>query len=193
MSRDRLPPIPPEQWTVEQRRAAEEVLRGPRGALVAPFVPLLRSPALMGHTQRLGEYLRYRSALEPRLSELDILVTARRWLQAVEWAIHAPIALRVGLSPDTVRAIGEGRRPAAMRDDEAVVHDFCSELHRDGSASDATWAEAVRRFGEHGTVDLVGITAYYTFLALVMNAARTDPPPAAPTAPWLVDGAAPGR
>src|SRR5438034_1392001 len=46
---DRLPPIPATDWTETQRREAEAIVRGPRGALVSPFVPLLRSPELMGH------------------------------------------------------------------------------------------------------------------------------------------------
>jgi 4-carboxymuconolactone decarboxylase len=36
----------------------------------------------------MGEYLRYRSAIGTRLTELAILVTARHWSQPVEWAIH---------------------------------------------------------------------------------------------------------
>jgi hypothetical protein len=66
MSTDRLPPIPPEDWTPAQRLEAEAIIRGPRGALVSPFIPLLRSPELMAHDQRMGEYLRYRSADERR-------------------------------------------------------------------------------------------------------------------------------
>src|SRR5574343_1943593 len=97
---DRLPPLPPETWSQEQRSEARQVIDGPRGALISPFVPLLRSPELMGHAQRMGEYLRYRSALGLRLSELAILVTARQWSQQVEWAIHAPIAQRAGGAQD---------------------------------------------------------------------------------------------
>ena len=92
MSADRLPPLPPAAWSDEQRREAQPIIDGPRGALVSPFVPLLRSPELMGHAQRMGEYLRYRSAVGTRLSELAILITAQHWSQPVEWAIHAPIA-----------------------------------------------------------------------------------------------------
>jgi len=152
------------------------VIRGPRGALIAPFVPLLRSPELMGHAQRMGEYLRYRSAIGLRLSELAILLTAHAWSQPVEWAIHAPIAQREGIAPETIAAIENGRRPATLADDEAVVYDFCIELHRDKAISDTTWARAVERFGEQGTVDLIGINGYYTLLAMVMNAARTPLP-----------------
>ena len=68
MSADRLPPIPPAEWSEAQRRYAEEIIDGPRGALVAPFVPLLRSPELMAHAQRMGEYLRFRSALSASAS-----------------------------------------------------------------------------------------------------------------------------
>jgi len=176
MNEDRLPPLPPHAWSDAQRREAEEVIRGPRGALISPFVPLLRSPELMGHAQRMGEYLRYRSAIGLRLSELAILITAHAWSQPVEWAIHAPIALREGISADTIAAIERGRRPSALADDEAVVYDFSIELQRDRAVSDSTWQRAIDHFGEHGTVDLIGINGYYTLLAMVMNAARTAVP-----------------
>ncbi|MEO8922762.1 MAG: carboxymuconolactone decarboxylase family protein [Caldimonas sp.] len=176
MSSDRLPPIAAPQWSDAQRRGAEEIIGGPRGALVAPFVPLLRSPELMTHAQRMGEYLRYRSAIGQRLSELAILVTARHWSQPVEWAMHAPIALREGIAASIVDAIANGQRPTAMSADEAAVHDFCVELHRDKTVSDATWADAVARFGETGVVDLIGINGYYALLSMVMNAARTPAP-----------------
>ena len=176
MTADRLPPIPPEHWSQAQRREAEAIMRGPRGALVSPFVPLLRSPELMGHAQRMGEYLRYRSAIGLRLSELAILVVACHWSQQVEWAIHAPIALREGIAAESVAAIARGGRPATMPDDEAAVFDFCSELNRDKAVSDGTWARAIVRFGEQGTVDLIGLVGYYTMLAMLMNAARTPVP-----------------
>jgi 4-carboxymuconolactone decarboxylase len=78
----------------------------------------------------MGEYLRYRSAIGVRLSELAILVTAREWNQQVEWAIHAPIAAQVGMPPDVIGAIARRERPAGMLVDESVVHDFCIELHQ---------------------------------------------------------------
>ncbi len=173
---DRLPPIPPDRWTDDQRRCAEEIIDGPRGALISPFVPLLRSPELMAHAGRMGEYLRYRSAIGLKLSELAILVTSRHWSQPVEWAIHAPIALREGVAAATVDAIAAGRRPDAMPDDEAEVHDFCIALHREQRVGDALWDAVVRRHGEAGAVDLIGLNGYYALLAMVMNVARTPVP-----------------
>jgi 4-carboxymuconolactone decarboxylase len=153
------------------------VIDGPRGALYGPFVPLLRSPELMAHAQRMGEYLRYRSAIGTRLSELAILVTARQWHQQVEWAIHAPIAAQEGIRPAVIEAIARRVPPAGLAEDEQAVYDFCTELHERKRVSDATYDAALRLFGEQGVVDLMGLNGYYTFLAMVMNAAQCAPPP----------------
>ena len=174
MSADRLPPIPPEQWTEAQRREAEAMIAGPRGAVLAPFVPLLRSPELAGLMQRLGGYLRYRSAMGPRLTELAILVVARHYAQPIEWTIHVPIALREGIAPATIDAIERGQRPSDAPEDDILVHDFCHELLQGrGQVGDALWARATERLGEPGVVDLIATCGYYGMLALVMNAART--------------------
>ena len=178
MTQDRLGPISTEQMTLEQQDAARAVIEGPRGALYGPFVPLLRSPELMGHAERLGEYLRYRSAIGTRLSELAILITARQWDQQVEWAIHAPIAAQAGISAEMIDDVAHGRRPGAMTEEEAAVHDFSLELQRDKRVSDRTYGNALALLGERGVVDLMAINGYYTFLAMVMNAAQTAPPSA---------------
>jgi 4-carboxymuconolactone decarboxylase len=180
---DRLGPLGLDRMTAEQRAAAQAIIDGPRGALYGPFVPLLRSPELMANAQRMGEHLRYRSAIGTRLSELAILVTAREWNQQVEWAIHAPIAAQSGIAFETIAAIAARATPPSMHADEAAVYRFCIELHRQKRVSDATYATALALFGEHGVVDLMGINGYYTFLAMVMNAAQT----AAPAAPgWTL-------
>lgn len=173
---DRMPPIPPAQWTEAQRREAQPIIDGPRGALVSPFVPLLRSPELMGHAQRMGEYLRYRNALGLRLSELAILIAARHWSQQVEWAIHAPIALAQGIAQTTIDAIAHATVPTELDRDQQAVYDFATELLRTQAVADATYARTLSRFGEQGIMDLVGTLGYYSLLAMVMNVARTPAP-----------------
>ncbi|MDB5937162.1 MAG: carboxymuconolactone decarboxylase [Massilia sp.] len=177
---DRLGPLDVAHMTPPQRAAAQAIIDGPRGALYGPFVPLLRSPELMENAQRMGEHLRYRSAIGTRLSELAILVTAREWNQKVEWAIHAPIAAQNGIAPDVIAAIAARRKPAGMGADESAVYEFCIELHQLKRVTDTTYAAALALFGEHGVVDLMGINGYYTLLAMVMNAAQT----AVPASDW---------
>jgi 4-carboxymuconolactone decarboxylase len=172
---DRLPPLDPSALTDAQRRAVAELTAGPRGGVIGPFVPLLRSPELLTHAQRTGEYLRYRSAIGTRLSELVILLIARYWSQQVEWSIHVPIAAAAGIADATIAAIAAGRRPSTLTDDESIVYDFCFELNVSQDVGDATFERARARFGEQGVVDLLGLNGYYTFLAMVMNGAHTAP------------------
>jgi len=173
---DRMPAIPFEKMTDLQMKYAEEIIRGPRGALYGPFVPLIRSPELMDRAQRVGEYLRYKSAIGTKLSELVILITARQWTQQVEWAIHEPIAVKSGIKGEIVSAIADGRYPTGMSTDEQIVYDFCTELHVNKSVSDATYERALKRFGEQGVIDILGINGYYTFQAMIMNGTRTAVP-----------------
>jgi 4-carboxymuconolactone decarboxylase len=80
----RMPPIPEGQLSPEQSKAVADIVAGPRGSLVGPFIPLLRSPDFMNRLQKTGEYLRFNSTFETRLSELAILITARAWSQNFE-------------------------------------------------------------------------------------------------------------
>jgi 4-carboxymuconolactone decarboxylase len=176
MAIDRFPPIVPESWSDEQRAAAQEIIDGPRKALLSPFIPMLRSPELLTHAQRMGEYLRYRSAVGLRISEWVILIVAQHWGQPVEWAIHCPIALHEGVSEKAVKALASGRYPEEMSDDEKVAYHFSTELLKERCVSDVTWAEAINCFGEQGVMDLIGINGYYAMLAMTMNACRTAVP-----------------
>src|SRR6476659_8618624 len=152
-AQDRMPPIPADKLTDAQRRAIDE-FKAARGADISgPFVPLLRSPEVMTRARAMGDYLRYKSSLPPRLSEFVILLTARRWTQQYEWNAHQAIALQAGVSREIVNAIAEGRRPDGMSAEQDVLYTLWDELHRNQSVSDATYARAVAKVGEAGVVD----------------------------------------
>ncbi len=173
---DRLPLPPDEQLTAEQRAAVAEISAGPRGGVIGPFAPLLRSPQLMTRLQKVGEHLRFSSPLDRRLFELTILYVSRWWDQDFEWSYHHPLALEAGLDPAIADAIGEGRRPEEMDPAAAAVWDLLDELHRTRQVSDATYARALAELGDAGVVEVVGTAGYYTTLAMVMNVARTPVP-----------------
>ncbi len=179
---DRLPPLPVEQMTAEQRAAAAEISSGPRGAVIGPFAPLLRSPELMTRLQKVGEYLRFESRLDRRLFEMTILYVARWWDQQFEWTFHHPLALEAGLDPAVADAIAEDRRPEGMDAAAEAVWDLLDELHRTRRVSDDTYARALAELGEVGVVEVVATAGYYTTLATVMNTART-PAPGGPLLP----------
>lgn len=173
---DRMPEIPADRLTPAQKQAADEFLAARKTPVFGPFVPLIRSPELMTAARGMGDYLRYKSTLEPRISEFVILIVAREWTQDLEWQVHQPIALKAGLKPEIVQAVADGRRPGNMAEDEEIAWEFGAELHHHKQVSDATYARALARFGEQGVMDLAGINGYYTLLAMAMNTARTAPP-----------------
>lgn len=172
---DRMPPLEREQMDEAQRAAADELIAGPRKAVKGPFIPMLRSPQLMARLQKVGEYLRFDSALPTRLNEFATLIVARAWSQQFEWFVHAQAALKAGTSPASVAAIREGRRPLDMSDDEALVHDLVVELIANRGLADASYAHAVGRFGERGVIDLVALVGYFATICWVLNVAHTPP------------------
>lgn len=172
----RFPAIPPERMSPEQRAVADAIAGGPRGGLRGPFNALLRSPVLADRFQRVGEYLRFNSSIPPALNEFAILITAREWSAQYEWYAHHRLAMQAGLSPAIAQAVAEGRRPEGMSEDEALVYDFCTELHRTRTVSDATFERAKARFGEQGVIDLIGVSGYYVAVAMVLNVAQVPLP-----------------
>ena len=184
-AQSRMPPIPPDKMSEAQKKAAAE-FEAARGPLSGPWAVMLRSPEMVNRARSLSDYLRFKGSLPPRLSELVILITAREWTQQYEWNGHHALAMKGGLNSEIAKAVAEGRRPERMADDEAALYDFCMELHHSRSVSDATYARALAKFGEQGLIDAIGLSGWYTLVAMVLNTARSPLPPGVtpPLAPF---------
>ena len=157
--------------TPEQRAVAAEISAGPRGEVRGPFIALIHNPELARRLQRLGEHLRWQGRLPPKLKELAVLVTARRWSCQHEWVMHSKLALEGGLSPQVVEAIQQDKEPAGMSDEEKVVYRFCREVHATGRAGDEAFEAIQKRFGLDGALELIALNGYYTLMAMVLNTA----------------------
>lgn len=172
LAQDRMPPIPKDKMTAELQKVASA-----RGNLVGPWVPLSRSPEVMGLMMDMRSHVASRSLLSPQLTEIPILIAAREWTQQFEWNAHEAIAAKAGLKPEIISAIKEGRRPAQMTADEESLYDLCTELQRTKSVSDITYNRALKALGgEDKIVEAVALQGYYALLAMVMNTARTPLP-----------------
>ncbi len=166
----RIPLFPLEHMTVEQRRVYDAMVAGPRGMVVGPMRAALHRAELADKWQQLGEILRYRTSLPPRLSELAILITARHWSSQLEWQQHAPAALKGGLSPAVIEALRCERHPRFENADEEAVYDYCIELHEKQSVNDDTYRRALDAFGVLGVVDLTALIGYYSMVAMTLIA-----------------------
>jgi 4-carboxymuconolactone decarboxylase len=184
--------LEPDEMSQAQRDLVRSIQSGPRasvqgsaanqagGSVGSPFNVLLRSPELGEDLQRVGSYIRFKSVLGPKLTELAILVTARHWSAQYEWYAHHRLAMQAGLAPAIADDIAHGRRPSAMAPDEEAVYQFSRELHEDKRVSDATYATVRERFGEQGVMDLIAVNGYYSLVSMVLNVDRTPIPGGAP-------------
>ena len=166
----RLSELDPATLSAEQTAIRDAIIAGPRGRVEGPLKVWLHSAGLADTAQKLGAFCRYGTSLEPRLSELAILVTGRVWTAQFEWSVHKPIALKAGLSESVVEAVRARQTPPFEHEDERVVHDIAQALHVHRKLPDALYAEGVRVLGETGLVELVGILGYYTLISMTINA-----------------------
>jgi 4-carboxymuconolactone decarboxylase len=173
---ERFPEIPLDKMTPEQRTVAEAIMSGPRGGMRGPFNAWLRSPVVADRLQKVGEYVRFNSSLDKRLNEMAICMTAQYWGSQYEWYAHAPLALKAGLDPAVLKSIAEGKKPDNMKDDEAIVWEFTTQLRRDHNVDDAIYAKALDKFGERGITDLIAVNGYYDVVSMTLNVARVAPP-----------------
>ena len=172
----RFPQLAVERLTDEQRPVAEHILKVSSVGLAGPYNPLLRSPLLADRMVSLLDYLRFNTSLPRRLNEFAILIQARLWTSQVEWVAHYPLAIKAGLAQSVADDLKEGRRPAAMQPDEAVVYDFCMELSTTHRVSDATFARAKATMTEQQIVDLIAVSGTYVTIAMMLEAGQEPAP-----------------
>jgi 4-carboxymuconolactone decarboxylase len=173
---ERMSEIPLDKMTPAQRTVADTIMSGPRKGMSGPFNAWLRSPELADRLQKVGEYVRFNTSLDKRLNEMAIIMTAQYWGSQYEWYAHAPLAIKAGLDPEIVAALGAGRKPEKMKDDEAIVWEFTTQLRQNHEVDDALYGKAVEKFGENGVMDLVAVNGYYDVVSMTLNVAHVAPP-----------------
>ena len=176
-AQDRMPPIPADKQTAAQKKAVTDY-KALRGADLTgpPWSVILRDPDLIVPSLELRLHNQRNSALSAKLTEFAIMIAAREWTNNYEWNAHSTLAKNAGLSEAILAAVGDGRRPPGMTEEEDVVYDFCTELLHNKSVSDPTYARMLAKFGEPGIVEAASLEGYYTYLSMIMNTARSPMP-----------------
>ena len=165
----RIPELSREGLEAEGQQLYDHILAA-RGSIAGPFRVWLYSPEFTRRATQLGEFLRCRTSLSPRLSELVILITARCQASEAEWAIHEPLARKAGLPDDLIEALQANRRPAFAEPEEEALYDFCQQLHRTHTAEEATLRRLLDALGNKAAVEVTGLCGYYTMVAMTLNA-----------------------
>jgi 4-carboxymuconolactone decarboxylase len=171
MQSPRLAKLDENNLTADQRALADSIKSGPRGQfkMSGPFAIYLHAPTFGELAQKLGGHLRFKTGVSPRLSEFAILCTAHHWKAQYEWAMHAPMAEKAGLKPETIRDIQAGRAPKKAPRDEMAIYAFVKELYATRRVSTANYNRVKKLLGDAGVVELVGILGYYAMVSMTLN------------------------
>jgi len=141
-----------------------------QGGLVGPFNAFVHAPGVGRHLSALGARLRYRTSIEPRLSELAIITVGASWKAEFEWWAHAGIARGHGVSDAVIDAIAAGSVPPFQAEDERIVYAVARQLTSDGTVDGEIYSAAARLLGDDGMVELVALCGYYTLISYLLNA-----------------------
>jgi 4-carboxymuconolactone decarboxylase len=179
-AQERYPTLSPDQLTAQQKAYIENLAKPPRnnttGLKNPPFKVYMRSPELAPKLEAISDYVRWGTGLPPRLTELAIMITARHWSSQWIWRGHYRGGVRGGLDPSVGADIAAGKRPEKLKEDEAILYNYATEMYRDKAVSDATFAAAVKAFGEKGLIDLVATMGYYDTVAMTLITAKAVAP-----------------
>ena len=154
---------------IRQDRSAPEVGR--------QFRALLHSPKATGYLTSMGAQLRFQSAMPENLKELAIILVAREWNSGLEWTGHAVLAVRAGVSPESIEAIRTGKAPAGLTEPEQVIARFVHQLLRHKEVSDESFAAAQTLLGTQGVVDLALTCSYYSAVCLAQLVLKPEMEP----------------
>jgi alkylhydroperoxidase family enzyme len=123
------------------------------------------------HPRLFRAWLRYSGHLMPfgqlprRDTELVILRVAWRCRSAYEWHQHVPIALRVGLSPDEVAGVADGRPAAGFTHRQRTLLAVSDELLAGRKLTDATWSGVQTTLRDREAIELCLLIGHYQGLA----------------------------
>lgn len=192
----RLPLFEPHELDGEQRALYDTINSGPRraahadlpaavqltdehGRLRGPFNALLLKPGLGRAIQDLGRTLRFDSGLSDRAREIAILITAAHVQSDFEWAAHAAIATKLGLSA-SLGDIAAGGGDAFDDPIEAEVARLAHVLNRRADVTDDEYTSFDATIGAAGILEVNTLVGFYRMLAVQMRVFPVDSPPA----PW---------
>lgn len=170
----RMPSIPPEQWTDEVRDlfAVYEGEEGRKNGSKYNFTHWFAN-----HPKLATEWMRYnhvlsRGVLDPFLREIVVMRVAHFYRSAYEWNLHVQIAAPLGVGAKEIEAIKEGPGAARWNYVERLALRVADELCTRHDIDDALWAELAAHFDAKEQMELLFLVGSYTLLAWVLKTVR---------------------
>lgn len=169
MSKARVLPLEPSQWTDTHREILGSTDRGSETPAI--FKTCLRNPELCRNWMPLTRYLLSASTVPARDKELLILRTA--WLCRADypWAGHVSGGKRAGFTDEEILRITKGPDAKGWSRFDSMLLRAADELHSDQFVTDSTWKALAERYNERQLMDLLFTVGQYTMLSMFANSA----------------------
>lgn len=140
---------------------------------------LVNSPDMARAFNGMGNHIRFRSKLDPRLRELAILQVG--WLERSEYEFthHVRIGREFGVSDDDIAGLiaeTEGS-PSGLEPIAKAVLRGAREMARELAMSDATFSEIKKALSDEHMTDLVLTIAFYCAVVRVLATMKIDNEP----------------
>jgi alkylhydroperoxidase family enzyme len=140
---------------------------------------LVNSPDMARAFNGLGNYIRFKSKLDPRLRELAILQVG--WLEKSEYEFthHVKIGKEFGVTDEDIKALIDetAGRTTALEPLARAILRGAREMTRDIGMSEATFAEIKQHLSDEHMTDLVLTIAFYCAVVRVLATMKIDNEP----------------
>src|SRR5580698_11452019 len=140
---------------------------------------LVNSPGMARAFHGIGNFIRFKSKLDPRLRELAILQVG--WMEKSEYEFthHVKIGKEFGVTDDDIQAMmaeTEGKSTKLEPLAKAILKG-AREMVRELAMSDATFAEIKKELSNEHMTDLVLTIAFYCAVVRVLATMKMDNEP----------------
>ena len=147
-----------------------------RGADYNIFRTMAHHPRALDRFLKWGNYiLSQENSLSARTRELAILRTGFNCVAGYEWAQHAVIGKRAGLTPDELDRIKAGPDAVGWSDEDRAVLVACDDLTGTFFVSDEHWQDLTRHLCDEQCMDLVYTVGQYTQVSMLLNSFGVQP------------------
>jgi len=140
------------------------------------FRLMAHSPAGARAFHGLGQYIRFKSRLDPRLREMAILQVGYLTRSVYEYSHHIKIGRDFGVSDEDLRAIAAetAGRPSGLDALTRAVLRAAREMTQGLAASDETFAALRQGLDEERLTDLVLVIAFYNAVVRFLATMQID-------------------
>jgi alkylhydroperoxidase family enzyme len=140
---------------------------------------LAHAPAGRRALMQVGNFIRYKAKIDPRLREMAILCVGYLTRAPYEWSHHVKFGYEFGVSETDIAGVVdfcEGR-PASFDELTTAVLTAAREMTADLAVSDKTFATLQRHLDNERLTELVMTIAYYNCVVRMLATMQIDVEP----------------